>query len=136
MINALSNAISGLFASQKRLDISARNIANAGSTGTPGDVAGAKAYNAQTVVQTPLVDQDGQVIGTRAASTDKTPPTQTVYNPSSPAADDSGYINIPNVDFVEEALNISLAGLSFEANAQIIKAVENLSLATINLTDQ
>lgn len=136
MINALSNAISGLFASQKRLEVSAQNIANAGNAGkTTGD-SGTKSYNARTVIQTPLVDQDGQVIGTQATPTEKNPPTQTVYNPSSPLADDSGYITIPNVNLVEEALHISLAGLTFEANARIINAVEDLSLATINLIDQ
>ena len=87
-------------------------------------------------MQTPLVDQNGQVIGTKTSAIDKNPPTRTIYNPDAPDADDSGYVEVSNVDFVEEALNISLASIGFKANAKVINAVQDLSLATIDLLNR
>lgn len=136
MINALSNALSGLIGAQKRLDISAENVANAGNAGTTSRREGPAAYRAQTALQTPLIDQNGTVIGTSVTSNDKKPATQSVFNPGSPFADEGGFIDVPNVDFVEEAININLAEISFAANAQVINAARDLSLATIGLIDR
>ena len=136
MINALSNALSGLIGAQKRLGISAENVANAGNEETTSRREGPEAYRAQSALQTPLVDQNGTVIGTSVASTDKNPATQSVFNPDSPLADEDGFIDIPNVDYVDEAININLAEISFAANAQVINAVQNLSLATTGLIDR
>lgn len=133
MINALENALSGLLAARKRIDISAQNIANADSRGAREEVQAPGAYQAQKAIQTPLIDADGNVIGTQVSSENRSPATRPVYEPQSPLSDEQGYVEKPSVDFVEEALNISLSQMSFEANALIVSAVQDLSLATSRL---
>lgn len=130
MINALQNALSGILSAQKKLNVSAQNIANAPSKGTTESRPGPKVYEAQTSVQAPLIDSQGQVIGTQTKSVNQNPATRLVYDPDSLLADNQGFVREPDVNFVQEAVNVSLASLSFKANAQILNAVQDLSLAT------
>ena len=101
MINAPSNAVmtalSGLLFAQKQVDESAQRVAST----APGAQANPD-FNAQTRLQAPLVDQDGQVVGS-------------------------------DVNFAEEAITIIQAQQNFAANAKIIAAVDQLSLATTDI---
>ncbi len=121
MIGAISTALTGLFASSKRVEAAAGNIANASSVG----------YTPQTTVQT--TNETG---GAQARNVDRPNGTSRVYAPDSPLADPSGFIGLPNVDFAEEAVNLKLAEISYKASLSVIKTAEDMAEESLKLLDR
>ena len=124
-MNAISIAASGLRASSVRLSASAANIANARSTGPiPGgsaDKGGARAYMPVDVVQTETAGG-----GTQASLRPRNPAYVPQYDPTSPHADDKGMVAAPNVSLDQEVVNAIEAGISFSANAAVIKVAARM----------
>ncbi len=126
MINTIQIALSGLFASQKRLEGSASNIANLNTAGSLTDPDNAP-YSAVTTVQQAQTDADGNGTGVRAQTIPQNTPFVPAYDPDSPFADENGVIGVPNVNLAEEAVNITLAETAFSANLKIIEIASELS---------
>jgi flagellar basal-body rod protein FlgC len=49
------------------------------------------------------------------------------YDPGHPDADENGYIRLPNVNIVEEMVNMISASRSFEANATAVRATKDMA---------
>lgn len=133
MVDAIGNALGGLLASQKRVEASASNIANFQSAGAIDPANGPPAFDARTVIQTPLIDENGVVFGLDSEIIPKQDPTQTAFDPDSPFANEEGLINIPNVNLSEEIVNLNLAEITFKANARVIEAASELSREVTNI---
>ena len=56
-----------------------------------------------------------------------------VYDPSHPDADESGYVNYPNIDLVKEMVNMLEASRSYEANVTAVKAAKNMALKALEI---
>lgn len=126
-------AISGsaLMAQTQRMNVSASNLANADSiTSTSG-----KAYQAKQVIF--QVDNNGEqnsIAGVKVAQVIEDPaPMNLVYEPHHPLADEKGYIQKPNVDFVAEMVNTISASRSYQANVEVINTAKSLMLKTLTL---
>ena len=126
-------ALAGMNAATRRLEVSARNVANVESTGTlpaaDGTVpAGAQqAYAPLQVVQT--ANADG---GTQAAVTTVNPAYVTMSDPQAPFANQDGLVAAPNVDLSQEMVNQMLASYSFTANAKILTVQDRMSQTLID----
>ncbi len=123
-------AASGMRAQQSRMRVIAENIANADST---GKVAGADPYRRQAPVFIPTtVEGGGQ--GVKMA---KVVPDQTdfklEYQPGNPAADKNGYVKLPNVDSLVEALDMKEAQRAYDANLNVIEAARAMQLRALDL---
>ncbi len=57
------------------------------------------------------------------------------YQPDHPDADPSGYVTLPDVDPLEETINMLSAARAFEANATAFNAAKELVRATLKLGD-
>ncbi len=57
------------------------------------------------------------------------------FDPSHPDADAEGYVNLPDVDPLEETVNMISAARSFEANATAFSTAKELARATLKLGD-
>lgn len=55
------------------------------------------------------------------------------YDPGNPAADEKGYVKMPNVNVIVEMADMREANRSYEANLQSIKQSRDLISATIDL---
>ena len=55
------------------------------------------------------------------------------YDPSHPDADANGVVNFPNVNPVDEMVNMTEAGRSFEASVAVIRAVRTMELSAQDL---
>ncbi len=55
------------------------------------------------------------------------------YNPTSPLADENGYVRMPNVDEVEELIDLVSATRSYEANITALNATKNMSLKALEI---
>jgi flagellar basal-body rod protein FlgC len=126
MINAIKNALSGLTASQRSINVSANNIANLQTSGSLED-ADNPPYTPLIAQHKSVSDSEGNGLGVQSELIPKTTPYVPAYDPDSPFADTDGVVGVPNVSLAEEAVNIKVAGYIFEANAKVIKAVDEMT---------
>ncbi|CDX31876.1 MULTISPECIES: flagellar basal body rod protein FlgC [unclassified Mesorhizobium] len=128
---ALKVAASGLGAQSERLRVVSENLANAQSTGsTPG----ADPYRRKTITFQSEVDRatGGSLVEVSAISRDPSDfPIE--FQPGNEAADDKGYVKMPNVNTLVEMADMSEANRSYEANLQVIKQARDLISMTIDL---
>ena len=128
---ALKVAASGLGAQSERLRIVSENLANAQSTGsTPG----ADPYRRKTITFQSEVDRatGGSLVEVSAINRDPSDfPVE--FQPGNEAADDKGYVKMPNVNTLVEMADMSEANRSYEANLQVIKQARDLISMTIDL---
>jgi flagellar basal-body rod protein FlgC len=126
-------AVSGLNVATLRLQVAARNIANARSNGplpgTPNPENFPSAYSALRVNQ---VDSLGG--GTSATVTELLSPTVTAFDPSAPYADDRGMVASPNVDLGNELVQVLLARFNYKANALVIRADAQMGATLLDIT--
>jgi hypothetical protein len=55
------------------------------------------------------------------------------HNPGHPAADQNGYVKLPNVDVMSEVADMHEANRSYEANLQVIKQAREMISLTIDM---
>ena len=128
LFNVLTIAGSALTAQSARLNATASNLANADSVvGADG-----KPYRAKQVVfkATPVTADGG--LGVRVTQVvDSAAPGRMVYDPKSPAANEQGYVEMPNVNVVEEMVNMISASRAYQTNAEIMSTAKTLLLKTL-----
>jgi flagellar basal-body rod protein FlgC len=135
MSSVLSIAISGMQAAATRLQISANNVANAGSDGALPDAQGnypAGAPLAYTPQRVDQVDLSGG--GTQAIVSNVTPSYLPTYDPGAPYANADGQVASPNVDLTEEAVQQLVARYTFAANARVVTAYDQMVKSLLDIT--
>ena len=65
--------------------------------------------------------------------TDAVNPTKIVYDPNHPDADENGYVELPNVNVVEEMVNMVNASRAYEANVTIAQTAKTMIQSAINI---
>jgi len=127
-------ASSGLAAQRLRVQLVASNIANAETTRTP---QGGPFKKKDAVFQAALLGAtaDGMpVTGVRVTGVQASnEPFLSKYDPNHPDADANGIVLYPNVNPVEEMVNLTEAGRGFEANIAVVKAVRAMTLSAQDL---
>ena len=122
-------AASALRAQQGRMRIIAENLANAAST---SKTKGGDPYRRQEPVFEPTRVAGG--MGVRMA---RVQPDQAAfklqYDPGNPSADASGYVKLPNVDPLIEALDMRSAQRAYEANLNVIDTARTMEMRTLDL---
>ena len=58
---------------------------------------------------------------------------KTVYDPSHPDADEEGYVDLPNVNVVEEMVDMIAASCAYEANATVAENVKTMMQSAMNI---
>ncbi|MBX9848748.1 MAG: flagellar basal body rod protein FlgC [Rhodocyclaceae bacterium] len=126
--NVFAIAGSALTAQSARLNATASNLANADSVvGADG-----QPYRAKQVVfkATPVNEQGG--VGVRVTQVvDSAAPLRVVYDPQNPAANEQGYVNMPNVNVVEEMVNMISASRAYQNNAEVMNTAKTLMQRTL-----
>lgn len=122
-------AASALRAQQARMRVIAENMANANST---SKTAGGDPYRRQVPVFSP-----SKIQGWQGVKMDKVQPDQsafkTEYEPGHPSADAQGYVKLPNVDPLVEALDMREAQRAYEANLNVIETARAMEMRTLDL---
>ena len=122
-------AASALKAQQGRMRIIAENLANANSTSkTPGG----DPYRRQAPVFEPTRVAGGQGVKMSKVEPDQTE-FRTEYEPGHPSADAKGYVKLPNVNTMVEALDMREAQRAYEANLNVIETARAMELRTLDL---
>ena len=122
-------ATSALRAQQARMRIIAENIANAGST---SKTAGGDPYRRQIPVFKPVQVEGGEGVRMTQVTPDNSA-FKLEYEPGHPSADAGGYVKMPNVDPLVEALDMREAQRAYEANLNVIETARNMDMRTLDL---
>jgi flagellar basal-body rod protein FlgC len=128
---ALKVAASGLGAQSERLRVVSENLANAQST---GETPGSEPYRRKTISFAAELDRatGGSLVEVNEIGRDDGDfPVE--FIPGHQAADDKGYVKMPNVNVLIEMADMSEANRSYEANLQVIKQARELISMTIDL---
>lgn len=130
LFDIFSVAGSAMNAQSQRLNAVASNLANADSATS----ANGEAYKARQVVfaATP-VGENGATGVNVAAVIDDPSPMKMLYDPKNPLADDKGYVTMPNVNVVEEMVNMISASRSYQSNVEMMNTTKTLLLKTLSL---
>jgi flagellar basal-body rod protein FlgC len=126
---AQSIAASALRAEQGRMRIIAENIANANSTSR---TAGGDPYRRQVPVFRPVNVDGGQGVKMVKVEPDRSD-FKSEYEPGHPSADSRGYVKMPNVDPLVEALDMREAQRAYEANLNVIETARAMDNRTLDL---
>jgi flagellar basal-body rod protein FlgC len=117
-------------AQSQRLNVVASNLANADSTTS----ANGQPYHAKQVIfsSTPMGSNDAQGVKVLAVVED-TAPMKMVYDPKHPAANEQGYVAMPNVNVVDEMVNMISASRSYQNNVEVLNTSKTLLTKTLTI---
>lgn len=128
--NVFQIAASALTAQSMRLNAVSSNLANADSA----HASTGEGYKAKQVVfqAVPVGGNAPWAQGVRMKEViEDTSPPRLVYDPKHPLADGNGYVAYPNVDPVEEMVNMLSASRSYQTNVEVMSTAKNLMQRTI-----
>jgi flagellar basal-body rod protein FlgC len=128
--NIFSVAGSAMNAQSQRLNTVASNLANADSATS----ANGAPYKAKQVVfaATPVGENGATGVNVAAVVEDPSP-MKLVFDPKNPLADEKGYVTMPNVNVVEEMVNMISASRSYQSNVDMMNTTKTLLLKTLSL---
>src|SRR5690554_4722000 len=129
---AMTINATALTAQRLRLDLIAANIAHTNTTRTP---EGGPYRRKVPVFAENLAAAGGTPPGgVRVVAVQNDPsPFRRVYEPGHPDADQDGYVLYPNVNIVNEMVNLMEAGRAYEANVTALNAQKELYRAALGI---
>jgi flagellar basal-body rod protein FlgC len=148
LYSSINTASSGLTAQRTRLDVISNNIANANTTRT----AEGGAFRRSRAIFRPRVSQpywrspflpeyldNGIGRGVRVAEVEKDYDSdlRLVYDPTHPDAIKTGprqgYVEFPNVNIVEEMVDMISATRSYEANVAVVNGSKSMFMRALDI---
>lgn len=131
-ITSLRISGSGLTAERARLDTISRNIANAETTTRADGKQGP--YLRQSPIFKPITNEDGTPGGVEVSEiTELSDMPKMVYMPGHPLANAEGQVAMPNVDIIEEMVDMIAATRAYEANIGAANATKSMIAKAIEL---
>lgn len=132
LLNVMHISGSALTAQSMRLNAVASNLANVDSVVS----SNGQPYRAKQVVfqAVPMgkVGAAGQGVNVKQVVEDASPP-RLIYDPKNPAADEKGYVAMPNVNAVEEMVNMISASRSYQTNVEVLNTAKTMMLRTLQI---
>jgi flagellar basal-body rod protein FlgC len=129
LFNIFNVSGSAMSAQAQRLNTVASNLANADSATS----ATGEAYRAKQVVFQAVPLQSGATAVKVQQVVEDSSPLKQVYDPKHPMADDKGYVAMPNVNVVDEMVNMLSASRSYQTNVETMNAAKALLMKTLTL---
>lgn len=135
LMNVFEIAGSAMSAQSQRLNAVASNLANAESVTGPNG----QPYRAKQVVFSAVPLGGSGTAGSAAngvavtSVVEDASPGRRVYDQKHPMADAQGYITMPNVNAVEEMVNMIAASRAYQNNIEMLNTAKTLMLKTLTL---
>jgi len=131
LIKAMKISAAGMKAQGTRLRTISENIANADSLpSAPGE----KPYLRKVVTFKNELDRN---VGVKLVKVDRIKSVETGlqkrFEPTHPASDKDGYVDVPNVNSLVEMMDMREAQRSYEANLSVIEVSKSMIQGTIGL---
>jgi len=139
MIPGIDASASALGAERIRLDVIAGNLANANNT---SDATGNVYRRKMVVFGSQLNDAINGGTGSNAGSQvevakimDDPTPLPMVYSPGNPKADAKGMVQMPNVNPLDEMVDMMTASRSYQANLQVIQTGRSMFEQSLKIAE-
>jgi len=142
MFNALNISATGLTAQRLRMDTISQNIANINTTRTAEGGPYRRKHAVFQEIQTQNFSRIFQnalsrpVLGAGVRISEiasDNAPGDRVYEPGHPDADADGYVTMPNVNIIEEMVNMISASRSYEANVTALNSSKSMIAKTMEI---
>ncbi len=141
LLNALDASGTGMSAQRLRMNLISSNLANLNTTKTK---EGTPYIRKDAVFE--AVQPTGRFDSILKSSIDRTIPGVKVskiieddrpflekYDPGHPDANEKGYVLMPNINIIEEMVNMISASRSFEANATAVRTSKEMAMAALEI---
>ncbi len=139
-LDSFKVAASGLSAERLRINVISSNIANINTTRT----SEGGPYKRKDVVfeAVPLekksfdnaLDRSMESVEVQVKKIVEDPrPPIMKYDPGHPDADENGYVKYPNINIMEEMVNLINASRSYEANVTTMKATKSMAMKALDI---
>ncbi|HZX46111.1 MAG: flagellar basal body rod protein FlgC [Clostridiales bacterium] len=144
IFNAINLSATGLTAQRLRMDVIAKNIANASTTRTENGLP----YRRQVVIFeencrnkafSQFLSEESRRLFLKNGGVkvkgivDDKSPFKRIYDPGHPDADAEGYVLMPNVDAVVEMVNMISAARAYEANVTALNATKGMAQKALEI---
>lgn len=139
--DALHISASGLSAQRLRMNLISANLANVNTTRTkaggpyrrkdPVFAAQAPATSFRKMLHDRQKEMLKEVAVISIVEDSRSPIRK--YDPRHPEADENGYVSLPNINVMEEMVNMISATRSYEANVSAIKAAKAMALKALEI---
>ena len=153
ILSSIQNSIRGMKSQTKRLELVSDNIANADQVAKPGE----KVYQKKRLVsrnfepfQSKMRDSILSVKKSHRKHIEKSQHTenkrqfknyeiieeekmQLIYDPAHPYADEDGYIRKPDINVVEEMVDLMSLSRTYEANVQTFNSTKDLAKKALEI---
>lgn len=128
---SMAIAASGMRTQGQRLQVVTENMANAQST---SETPGGEPYRRKTISFKSQLDRarDIETVAVNRIGRDKSD-FRLIHDPGHPAADEAGYVKMPNVNSMVEMMDMREASRSYEANMNVLQQARTLTTRTIDL---
>jgi flagellar basal-body rod protein FlgC len=140
-LDALHTSATGLSAQRFRMNLISSNLANVNTTKTKEGgpykrkdaifraVEGGNNFNG--ILRRKLNKTLTGVEVTQIV--DDSRPPLTKHDPGHPDADQNGYVAMPNINIVEEMVNMISASRSYEANVTAVKSTKDMAMSALEI---
>ena len=139
--DALHVSASGLSAQRLRMNLISGNLANMNTTRTtdggpyrrkdPVFAAQAPAASFRQMLRNRQKEMVKEVAVIDIVEDSRQPIRK--HDPTHPDADDDGYVALPNINVMEEMVNMISATRSYEANVTAVKAAKDMALKALEI---
>jgi len=138
VFSALEVSASGLSAERIRMNTTASNLANARTTRT---AQGGPFHRLDPVFEAvgldrlrglPSMQRGVSLVRVSKIQEDQRPGTM-VYDPSHPDANGQGYVTYPNVNAVEDMVNMITATRAYEAGVTSINSIKQMARSALEI---
>ncbi|KHE72734.1 flagellar basal body rod protein FlgC [Halobacillus sp. BBL2006] len=147
IFNAMNTSSSALIAQRLRMDVASSNIANANSTrATLTENGEWEPYRRKMVVFQSEQQSFKSHLNHASLSSSNTnegvkasqiveddAPFKLVFNPTHPDANEQGYVKVPNVDPLQEMVDMMSATRSYEANVTSLNASKSMLMKALEI---
>lgn len=145
IFDALNSSASALTAQRLRMDVVSANIANAQTTRATIDENGEYEPYRRKMVVLESDKKNFQHYLEEASSNKAVPgvkvsrivedetPFKLEFNPNHPDADENGYIQLPNIDPLQEMVDLMSATRSYEANITAVNASKSMLMKALEI---
>ncbi|ABO50920.1 flagellar basal-body rod protein FlgC [Desulforamulus reducens MI-1] len=141
LFDSFGISASGMTSERLRLDLISNNIANMNTPSRPNDPNSPVyrrrvpifAEQLRQTISTKGVEPKGAGVRVKAITEDPAPP-RIVNDPSHPLADDKGNVAYPNINIVNEMVDMITASRTYEANVTALNAAKSMALKALEIS--
>ena len=140
-IDSMQISASGLTSQRLRMNVISSNLANSHTTRTQEggpyrrkDVVFSSQPREETFENAMQSQLNGKLSEVKVTGIVNDPrPPVLKYDPGHPDADEKGFVSLPNVNLIEEMVNMMSATRSYEANVTAVNASKRMALKALEI---